>query len=122
MVTKLASTLHRDIRRAVENGLHGWQRLHRFQAVMTFPTIDTAADHLGIDQSTLVRQLQRLETDIGATLYHRATTTQDMHPTQRGTTLLRALDTPTPSNTSPSPRSEAPRPAIDYRGRKHHQR
>jgi hypothetical protein len=56
MVTKLASTPHRDIRRAVEGGLHGWQRLHRFQAVMTFPTIDTAADHLGIDQSTLVRQ------------------------------------------------------------------
>ncbi|HJQ45768.1 MAG TPA: TniQ family protein [Amycolatopsis sp.] len=94
MVTKLATTLHPDIRRAVEGGLHGWQRLHRFQAVMRFPTIDTAADHLGIDQSTLVRQLQRLEADIGTTIYHRATTTQDMRPTQRGRALLRALDHP----------------------------
>jgi hypothetical protein len=94
MITALAPTLHRDIRRAVEGGLHGWQRLHRFRAVMAFSTIDTAADHLGVDQSTLVRQLQRLETDIGDALYHRATTTQDMRPTKRGTALLRALDHP----------------------------
>lgn len=94
MVTTLASTLHPDIRSAVEGGLHGWQRLHRFRAVMSFATIDTAANHLGVDQSTLVRQLQRLEADIGRTIYHRATTTQDMRSTQRGAALLRALDHP----------------------------
>lgn len=128
MVAKLAFTLHRDIRSAVERGLHGWQRLHRFQAVMTFPTIDTAANHLGIDQSTLVRQLQRLETDIGATLYHRATTTQDLHPTRRGTALLRALDHPdaqqhlafaTKRGTRANdqlPRKEAPTAVVNYHG------
>ncbi len=61
-----------EIRRAVEGGLWGWQRLHRFQQAMAFPTIEEAADHLGAHRSTLVRQVQRLERDIGAQLYHRA--------------------------------------------------
>lgn len=61
---------------------------------MGFATIDTAAEHLGIDQSTLVRQLQRIKADIGTTIYHRATLTQDLRPTKRGAALLRALDHP----------------------------
>jgi hypothetical protein len=68
MITKLAPTLHGDIRRAVEGGLHGWQRLHRFREVMAFPTVHAAANALAINQATLVRQLERLETDIGAAL------------------------------------------------------
>lgn len=94
MITKLATTLHRDIRRAVEGGLHGWQRLHRFRTIVAFATIDAAADHLSVNQATLVRQLQRLETDIGTALYHRATSAQPMRPTRRGTALLHALDHP----------------------------
>lgn len=128
MVTRLAATLHLDIRRAVEGGLHGWQRLHRFQAVMAFPTIDAAADQLRVGQSTLVRQLQRLEIDIGATLYHRATVAQPLRPTRRGTALLRALDHPdaqqhlavaTKRGTRASDqllRKEAPPEVINYHG------
>ncbi|MBE8519272.1 hypothetical protein ILP97_17435 [Amycolatopsis sp. H6(2020)] len=99
----------------------GWQRLHRFRAVMGFATIDTAASHLGVDQSTLVRPLQRLEADIGTTIYHRATTTQDMHPPSAARHCSARSTTPTPSTTSPSPRNEAPRPAINHTGRRHHQ-
>jgi DNA-binding transcriptional LysR family regulator len=95
---------------------------------MTFPTINAAADHLGIDQSTLVRQLQRLETDIGATLYHRATVAQPLRPNRRGAALLRALDHPdaqqhlataTKRGTKASdqlPRKDAPPAVVNYHG------
>ena len=94
MVTKANTALHPDIRRAVEGGLHGWQRLHRFRAVMAFPTIKTAAVDLGIHPSTLINQLQRIEDDIGAQLYIRATPHRPLRITRRGTALLRALDRP----------------------------
>nr|WP_165486040.1 LysR family transcriptional regulator [Frankia sp. Cppng1_Ct_nod] len=61
---------------------------------MTFPTINTAADHLGADQAALVRQFRRLERDIGAPLFYRATHAQPMRPTPRGQALLRALTRP----------------------------
>jgi AraC-like DNA-binding protein len=94
MLTKLDHSFHSDIRRAVHSGLHGWQRLYRFQAVMSHTTIDDAADYLGIDQGTLVRQLHRLRGDIGDPLYIRATIKRPMRPTPRGQALLRALKDP----------------------------
>lgn len=93
MLHTLDTSIPSDIRRAVEGGLYGWQRLHRFQQAMAFPTLKEAADHLGAHQSTLVKQLHRLERDIGAQLYHR-TATQPMRPTNRGAALLHALDRP----------------------------
>lgn len=36
------ATPHHDIHRPAKGGLHGWQRLHRFRAVMAFATIDVA--------------------------------------------------------------------------------
>jgi hypothetical protein len=94
MVRTLDTSVPSDIRRAVEGGLRGWQRLHRFQQAMAFPTIEEAADHLGAHQSALVRQLQRLERDIGARLYQRATRSRALRPTRRGAALLKALDRP----------------------------
>jgi hypothetical protein len=94
MLRTLDPNIPRDIRRAVEGGLWGWQRLRRFQQAMGFPTIEEAADHLGVHQATLVRQLQRLERDIGAQLYHRAVRAQPLRPTRRGAALLNALDQP----------------------------
>lgn len=94
MLTKLDTGFHPDIRRAVHGGLHGWQRLHRFQAVMGFTTTDEAAECLGVDQGTLVRQLHRLRDDIGNPLYIRATIKRPMRPTPRGQALLRALKDP----------------------------
>jgi hypothetical protein len=94
MITTLGEHIPPDIRRAVEGGLKGWHRLHRFQATMGFPTIEAAARHLGAHQSALVHQLRRLERDIGAKLYHRSTTSQPMRPTPRGAALLQALAQP----------------------------
>jgi hypothetical protein len=94
MLRTLEDYVPSNIRRAVEGGLWGWQRLHRFQQTMAFPTIEQAAQHLGAHQAALVRQLQRLERDIGAQLYHRATHTAPLRPTRRGAALLEALDQP----------------------------
>lgn len=94
MITRLGADIPRDIRRAVESGLNGWHRLRRFQAAMTFPTIKAAAAHLGTHRTALGRQLKRLESDIGARLYHRSSTYQPMRTTQRGTALLQALSQP----------------------------
>jgi hypothetical protein len=94
MVRTLDTSIPRDIRRAVEGGLWGWQRLDRFRQTMSFPIIEEAADHLGAHQSTLVRQLQRLERDIGAQLYHRAARALPLRPTRRGAALLDALARP----------------------------
>ncbi|MCE7010074.1 TniQ family protein [Kibdelosporangium philippinense] len=91
MIAVLDKDVPRDIRAAVEGALHGWQRLHRFQIAMTFPSIDTAATYLGAHQSSLVHQFQRLERDIGTQLYRRATFHKPHRPTPRGQALLRHL-------------------------------
>jgi hypothetical protein len=70
MISKLHEDVPPDIRRAVEGGLNGWHRLHRFRTAMTFPTIEAAATCLGTHQSALVHQFKRLEHDIGAKLYY----------------------------------------------------
>jgi hypothetical protein len=51
MITRLSADVPEDIRRAVDGGLTGWHRLLRFQAAMTFSTIEAAAAHLGAHQS-----------------------------------------------------------------------
>jgi hypothetical protein len=94
MIHRLDRSIPRDVRRAVESGLHGWQRLFRFRAVMEFPTVSAAARELGINQATLIHQLQRLEHDVGNQLYTRSTVAVDQRPTRRGAALLRALDRP----------------------------
>jgi hypothetical protein len=91
MITKLDEDIPRDIRAAVEGTLHGWYRLHRFQIAMAFPNLHATADYLGTSQRTLTVQFQRLEHDIGATLYHRAAYSQPHYPTPRGHTLLQDL-------------------------------
>ncbi|HEY2579900.1 MAG TPA: TniQ family protein [Streptosporangiaceae bacterium] len=94
MITTLSLDIPADIRHAVEGTLHGWHRLHRFQAAMNFPTIQAAASHLGTHQSALTHQFHRLERDIGGPLYHRSAPGQPMRPTDRGTALLKALNQP----------------------------
>jgi DNA-binding transcriptional ArsR family regulator len=94
MLTKLPASMPRDIRQAVEGGLKGWHRLRRFQAAMTFPTIEAAATLLRTHQSALVHQFRRLEHDIGATLYQPSAPGRPMRPTRRGAALLAALARP----------------------------
>jgi hypothetical protein len=96
MVLTLGSHIPRDIRKAVEGSLHGWHRLARFQTAIAFPTLAEAARHIGADPSALTEQFKRLERDIGAQLYHRATPVRGgghrpHRPTRRGAALLRAL-------------------------------
>jgi hypothetical protein len=94
MIQTHGKSLPRDIRCAVEGARYGWQRLHRFEITMSFPTIEQAAAYLGAHQSALVKQLQRLETDIGTQLFHRSTQSRPARPTRRGTTLLKKLARP----------------------------
>jgi hypothetical protein len=59
---------------------------------MTYPTLTDAAVAFGIGQATLVEQMRRLERDIGARLFHRATpASETQRPTPRGRDLLHAL-------------------------------
>ena len=83
-----------DIRRAIQAGRAGWQRLRRFQIAMAYPTIAAAAASLRIYPSALSHQLRRLERDIGAKLYQPATTRRPWQPTRRGAALLTALARP----------------------------
>lgn len=86
--------LPRDIRRAVENTRHGWQRLHRFQQLTAYPSVNAAAA-LGLFQQNLFLQLDRLEADIGTALIHRTRHRyQPMTLTARGRRLLRHLNQP----------------------------
>jgi DNA-binding PadR family transcriptional regulator len=92
MITVLGDHIPPDIRSAVQGGLHGWHRLQRFQAAMPFPSLHSAAEHLGIHQNTLVTQFQRLEKDIGGQLFHRTVFGRPQQPTERGRALLHALE------------------------------
>ena len=94
MIARLDKRFPPEVRRAVEGVRHGWLRLHRFQQVMTYPSLNAAAGPLGVHISALVTQMQRLEADIGAPLFDRGTPGQPMRPTARGTALLDALNQP----------------------------
>jgi AraC-like DNA-binding protein len=94
MIRKLGPDVPRCVRAAVEDGLHGWQRLARFETAMTFPTLKAAAEHLGAHPTALVTQFQRLERDIGTPLYHGATPARPLLPTSQGSSLLRVLRQP----------------------------
>ncbi|HVA61366.1 MAG TPA: hypothetical protein VNG13_12650 [Mycobacteriales bacterium] len=110
MITTLGEDIPPDIRRAVEGSLHGWQRLHRFREAMAYPAIGTAARQIGAHPSALIHQFQRLERDIGATLYHRFSPGHPMWPTARGNALLQALGHPAVRALAP-PQRDASQPA-----------
>ncbi|MFJ5050366.1 TniQ family protein [Streptomyces sp. NPDC088719] len=93
MTAKIDTSLPRDVRSAVEGTLHGWLRLHRFQIAMRFPSLDSAAHHLRAEPNALVTQFQRLERDIGASLFERAAFGRPQQPTPQGRRLLRHLET-----------------------------
>ena len=71
--------------------LYAWQRLDRFAASIGYQTLSEAAEHLGITQSTLVIQINRLERDIGGPLLERAERGRPMSPTALGEQVLAAL-------------------------------
>ncbi|WSB48922.1 TniQ family protein [Streptomyces cellulosae] len=60
------------------------QRLERFAAALPYPTVTEAARALGIHQSTLTTQINRLEKDLGRPLIERAERGRRMRPTPFG--------------------------------------
>ena len=83
-----------EIRRVVEGPHHGWLRLRRFQQIITYPSLNTAAKGLGTHLTTLLNQVQRLEADIGKPLLHRGRPYRPMSPTEHGQHLLGLLQQP----------------------------
>jgi hypothetical protein len=92
MLIALGDHIPQDIRSAVHGNLRGWHRLHRFHAAMQFPSLGSAASHLGAHINTLIQQFHRLESDIGGQLFHRGAPGQPQQPTERGRALLQALE------------------------------
>ncbi|MFI6860637.1 LysR family transcriptional regulator [Streptomyces sp. NPDC050421] len=94
----LDSSVPADIRKVTEGNLHGWLRLRRFQILMTFPTLTTAAAYLKVRPSALTGQFNRLEVDLAAELFHRSVRHSAQHPTRRGASLLRDVNDPQVQN------------------------
>ncbi|MFD8967609.1 TniQ family protein [Streptomyces sp. NPDC059568] len=74
--------------RGALNSTYAWDRLERFVATLPHGTMRDAAEALGISQSTLVTQINRLERDLGQPLIERAQRGQPMRPTAFGTKIL----------------------------------
>jgi AraC-like DNA-binding protein len=79
-----------EIRNALTSP-YAWQRLNRFAAVTGYRTLSEAAERLGITQSALVIQINRLERDIGGPLLKRAERGRSMSPTALGEQVVAAL-------------------------------
>ncbi|WP_225080677.1 LysR family transcriptional regulator [Streptomyces sp. CoT10] len=69
------------------------QRLSRLLAARTCPTPTEAARDLGIHQSALVTQINRLERDLGQALFERAERGRAMKLTPFGETVTAAAST-----------------------------
>ncbi|MFI2377965.1 TniQ family protein [Streptomyces sp. NPDC018964] len=67
------------------------QRLERFAAALPYPTVTEAARALGIHQSTLTTQINRLERDLGRPLIERAERGRKMRPTPFGRKVAAAV-------------------------------
>jgi antitoxin (DNA-binding transcriptional repressor) of toxin-antitoxin stability system len=79
------------ILRPALQGTGGWQRLQRFAATAAYPTIGTAAGALGIKESTLTVQINRLERDLSGQLLVRAKRGQPMTLTVLGAEVMSAI-------------------------------
>jgi AraC-like DNA-binding protein len=65
------------------------QRLQRFVAVMSYPTLGEAAEALNLNGTALVRQFGHLEGEVEGKLFVRATRHHPMHLTPLGHELIR---------------------------------
>ena len=84
-----------DLQRAVEGKRNGWQRLRRFEALSAHPSVNAAAQALGLHHQNLFHQLDQLEADIGEPLIDRTNNRYyPMARTQAGRNLLEQLRQP----------------------------
>ncbi|WP_425831666.1 TniQ family protein [Streptomyces fractus] len=84
-----ADALPAILRKAL-TGAFARQRLSRFLAARTYPTLGEAARDLGIHQSALVTQIKRLEADLGQPLFERAERGRAMKLTRFGKRIASA--------------------------------
>jgi DNA-binding transcriptional LysR family regulator len=89
-ITDQAACLAAEIGKALTSP-YAWQRLNRFAAAASYRTLREAAGRLGITQSALVTQINRLERDIGGPLLERAERGRPMSPTPLGEQVIAAL-------------------------------
>jgi molybdenum-dependent DNA-binding transcriptional regulator ModE len=93
--TRRHPDLPADIRRAVEDKRHGWQRLRRLQQIASHHSINATAHALGLHHQSLVLQLVRVESDIGGRLINCANSRyRSMQLTPRGQRLINHLGEP----------------------------
>ncbi len=104
---RLPDDIPGDLRRAVDGQRNGWARLQRFATAMTYPTLTDAADALGISIATLIEQLHRLEHDVGAPLFHRATPASRYTASDPSRNRPPPAPRPTEHPSPPPPRSRA---------------
>ncbi|MGW2302417.1 helix-turn-helix domain-containing protein [Streptomyces sp. NPDC001809] len=78
-----AEALPAILRKAL-TGPYARQRLSRFLAAQSYPTLTEAAQELGVHQSALVTQINRLEDDLGQPLFERAERGRAMKLTRFG--------------------------------------
>ncbi|MDQ1245715.1 MAG: hypothetical protein QG597_82 [Actinomycetota bacterium] len=69
-------------------GIGGRERLERFSASMRYRTLADAADSLGIDQVTLLNQINRIESELGTQLFVRAERCYPMRLTDDGARVV----------------------------------
>jgi hypothetical protein len=69
-------------------GYRGKDRLQRFAAISTYPSLDAAARCLGLDRPTLSGQIQTLERNVGGQLLMRADRWHPMRLTSLGRNLI----------------------------------
>ncbi|MCX5377175.1 TniQ family protein [Streptomyces sp. NBC_00091] len=91
-VTEQAARTPAILRKALTS-TYAWQRLERFAAAASYPTIGGAAQALGINQPTLVIQINRLERDLGKTLLERAERGRSMKLTAFGKKVVAVVST-----------------------------
>jgi hypothetical protein len=109
MIQTLGPEYPQDIRNAVNNQLHGWQRLQRFEVAMTHRRMADAAEDLKAHARALARAFKRLEHDVGAQLFIPATAYTPMEPTARGKALLEDLKNPAVRAHFPAPKARQTR-------------
>ncbi|MFF2861778.1 TniQ family protein [Streptomyces rubiginosohelvolus] len=109
-VTSQTASTPAILRKALTSAF-AWQRLERFAAASSYPTIGEAAKALSIHPSALVIQINRLERDLGKTLLERAVRGRAMKLTSFGKKIVAAVCTRSSSKRRPDtqddPQSDA---------------
>lgn len=79
------------ILRPALSGVGGWERLQRFAEASRYRTLQAAAQDLGLNQFTLVDQVNRIERDLGRPILVRANAGRPMQLTPVGFQVVAAI-------------------------------